>query len=74
MQKDGPSEIGHPTASPIAGADTATLNGDVTLDFTHTGEIWITVYIRPRGTPGEHQAGVETNRFGTVYATPVYEQ
>ena len=67
-QNDGPSESGHPTASPIAGADAATLNGDVTLDFTNTGEIWITVYIRPRGMPGEHQTGVESNRFGTVYA------
>jgi len=67
MQNDGASESGHPTASPLTTADTATLNGAVTLNYSNTGEIWITVYIKPKGTPGDHQTGVETNRFGRVY-------
>jgi len=67
MQNDGDIAVGHPTASPLTGADTVTLNGDITLSYTNTGEIWITVYIKPKGTPGNHQTGVATNSFGKVY-------
>jgi len=42
-------------------------NGFIELDYSETGEIWVTVYITPRGTPGKNQVSVETNRFGTVY-------
>jgi len=42
-------------------------NGLIKLDYSETGEIWVTVYITPRGAPGKNQTGVETNRFGTVY-------
>ena len=73
MQNDGDKQLpdpgGHPTASPLADppVDLATANGSIELDYSNTGEIWITVYITPKGKPGNQQTGVETNRFGTVY-------
>jgi len=68
-QDDGSAVPAHPTAGPLTtpAVDLTTLNGAIPLDYTNTGEIWITLYIRPRGTPMDQQTGTETNRFGTVY-------
>jgi len=69
-QNDGPSAVGHPVTNLVGavlpGPGTAA-NGSIELDYSATGEIWITVYITPKGSPGNQQTGVETNRFGTVY-------
>jgi len=73
MQNDGDKELpepgGHPRTGPLTDppADLSTANGSMKLDYTNTGEIWITVYIRPKGTPSNNQFSVETNNFGTVY-------
>ena len=71
MQNDGEKELpdpgGHPKDKPLTGVDIITENGKIKLDYSDTGEIWVTVYITPRGTPGKNQVGVETNKFGIVY-------
>jgi len=69
-QNDGANAVGHPTASPWSDIETATANGNITLDYTLTGEIWVTMYITPKGRPMNHQTGVETNNFDTVYLAP----
>jgi len=64
-----PVPDGHPTARPLTGLITtaAAPNGEITLDYRETGEIWITLYITPKGRPGNQQTAVETNKFGEVY-------
>ena len=50
--------------------DLVTGNGSIELDYSETGEIWITVYITPEGAPRNQATAVETNVFGTVYPSP----
>ena len=65
IQNDGDDPIDHRPEVPGATID-LTANGDIELDYEETDEIWITVYITPKGTPGNQQTGVESNKFGTV--------
>lgn len=66
IQNPGDDHADHRPENPAAAID-FTANGDIELDYTDTDEIWITGYITPKGMPGNHQTGVETNRFGEVY-------
>ena len=76
IQNNGDKELpdpgGHPKTGPLTDppVDLSTLNGKIKLDYSATGEIWITVYITPEGKPGLHQTSVETNKFGTVFKNP----
>ena len=69
IQNDGDDPIDHRPEVPGATID-LTANGEIELDYDETGEIWITLYITPKGSPGNHQTGVESNKFGKVYTLP----
>jgi hypothetical protein len=54
------------SARPVGSA----ANGQIALDYGAAGEYWLTVYITPRGAPGDYQWGYATNGFGSVNTLP----
>ena len=56
--------------TPGAHNPTSRLSGPAQVDFAVDREWWVTVYIRPFGSPGKHDWGFETNPFGRIYPKP----
>jgi hypothetical protein len=54
---DNPASMVLPAACP---------NGQIALDYGVDSEYWLTVYIRPVGTPGDFEWSYASNNFGAV--------
>ena len=46
--------------------ETSPPNGEITLNFGVAGELWLTLYIAPRGAPGYRTVSYATNDFGVL--------
>ena len=41
-------------------------NGQILLDYSTENELWLTIYLKPAGNPGDYEWSYASNNFGTV--------
>ena len=45
-------------------------NGEISINFSDSGEWWVTLYIKPAEPPGDHNSSYATNIFGSMVPPP----